>query len=141
MSQEQLRKKMLDFAKSYEYSNLITIDAEGFPKGRMMENIPVDDTLTFFFATFANSDKVTEITQNNRASIFLYRPSDHNSMSVQGIAEIVTDDAVRKEKWKEKWTVFWKEGPSDPLYTLIKITPKKITLLDFATLNQEVVEL
>ncbi len=140
MADEELKKKILEFTKTYEYSNLITIAESGYPKGRMMENVPVDDNMAFFFATGAKSDKVREIRNNNHTSIFLYRPSDHSSISVQGTAEIITDEKIKKEKWKEKWTVFWKEGPSDPLYTLIRIIPKKITLVDFAAKSKEVLE-
>jgi len=141
MAQEELREKIIEFAGTYEYSNLITIDGSGFPKGRMMENLPFGQDLTFWFATGAQSNKVSEIKNNSKASVFLYRPEDHSSISVQGTAEIVTDDAVRKEKWKEKWAAFWQEGPSDPAYTLIKIIPEQITYLDFANHNQEILDL
>ncbi len=45
MAQEELKKTIVEFAKTYEYSNLITIDGSGFPKGRMMENLPFVRTL------------------------------------------------------------------------------------------------
>ena len=141
MSQEELRKTIIEFAKTYEYSNLITIDNSGFPKGRMMENLPLGEDIVFWFATGNQSSKVAEIKNNPNANVFLYRPVDHSSISVQGKAEIVTDDAVRKEKWKERWTAFWKEGPTDPAYTLIKINPEKVVYLDFANHNQEILDL
>jgi len=141
MSQEALKTTILEFAKTYEYSNLITIDENGIPKGRMMENLPVGDDLVFWFATGAQSNKLTEIRNNQNASVFMYRPSDHSSISAMGTAEIVTDDAIRKEKWKDNWSAYWKEGPTDPAYTLIKIVPKKIVYLDFAAHNQEILDM
>ena len=141
MAQEELRNKIIEFSKTYEYANLITVDGSGFPKGRMMENLPFGEDLIFWFATGAQSDKVAEIKNNQKSSVFLYRPEDHSSISVQGTAEIVTDDAVRKEKWKEKWTAFWQEGPSDPAYTLIKVIPEQIVYLDFANHHQEILAL
>ncbi len=141
MSQEELKKKIIEFTKTYEYSNLITIDDSGFPKGRMMENIPVEDDLLFYYATGVQSNKVREIKNNPAASTFYYRPSDHSSISVMGNAEIITDEAVKKEKWKEKWSKFWQQGPSDPAYTLIRIVPKKIIYLDFPSHSQEILEL
>lgn len=141
MTQEELKKTIIEFAKTYAYSNLITIDGAGFPKGRMMENLPFGEDLVFWFATGAGSNKVAEIKNNPAASVFLYRPEDHSSISVQGNAEIVTDDAIRKEKWKEKWTAFWKEGPTDPAYTLIRINPVKIVYLDFPNHVQEVLDI
>lgn len=141
MSTQQLKQTIIDFAASYEYSNLITIDDSGIPKGRMMENLPVEEDLVFWFATGNQSSKVQEIRNNPNASVFLYRPSDHSSISALGSAEIVTDDAVKREKWRDKWTVFWKDGPSDPAYTLIKVVPKKIVYLDYANHAQEVLDM
>lgn len=141
MSQQELREKILQFAGTYAYSNLITIDASGFPKGRMMENIPVAKDMVFWFATGAQSKKVQEIKNNSKVSVFMYRPSDHSSISVQGNAQIVTNNATRNDKWKKKWTAYWKQGPIDPAYTLIKVVPKKIVYLDFPSHIQEVLDL
>jgi general stress protein 26 len=141
MSTEELKKTVLEFAASYPYSNLITIDGQGFPKSRMMENTPLGDDLIFYFATFASSDKVAEIKAQPRANVFLYRPEDHSSISVFGMAEIVTDDDVRKARWQEKWGGFWKEGSTDPEYVLVKVVPQKIMFLDYAAHQKEVLEL
>jgi general stress protein 26 len=141
MSTEELKKTVLEFAASYPYSNLVTIDAQGFPKSRMMENTAVGDDLMFYFATFASSDKVVEIKAQARVNVFLYRPEDHSSISVFGMADIVTDELVRQARWQEKWSGFWKEGPTDPEYALIQVVPKKIMFLDYAAHQKEVLEL
>lgn len=141
MSKEAVKNTIVQFAKTYEYSNLITIDEFGFPKGRMMENLPLGPDLVFWFATGIQSNKIREIRNNPKASVFLYRPGDHSSISVMGNAEVVTSDTIRAEKWKEKWTAYWKQGPTDPNYALIKVVPKKIIYLDFPTHKQEVLEL
>lgn len=141
MSTEELKKTVLDFAASYPYSNLITIDVRGFPKSRMMENTPLGDDLIFYFATFASSDKVAEIKAQPKVNVFLYRPEDHSSVSVTGMAEIVTDDDVRKARWQEKWTGFWKQGPTDPEYALVKVVPQTIMFLDYAAHQKDVLEL
>ena len=137
MSQEELKNKIIEFAKTYQYSNLITIDQSGTPKGRMMANLPIDKSLVFYFATGTQSNKVKEIKNNPKASVFLYRPTDHSSISVEGTAEVVEDDAVKKEKWQDKWYAYWKEGPSDPAYTLLRVVPKKIIYLDYPNHKQE----
>ncbi|MCX5897121.1 MAG: pyridoxamine 5'-phosphate oxidase family protein [Proteobacteria bacterium] len=141
MAQEGLRKQIVEFVGTYQYSNLITIDENGIPKGRMMENLPLKEDLVFYFATGAQSNKLKEIKKNPSASVFVYRPADHSSVSALGKAEIVTDDATRKQYWKEKWTAYWKTGPTDPAYVLIRIVPKKVVLLDYATHKQEAIEL
>jgi len=61
MSREEVKNMIVQFAKTYEYSNLITIDESGFPKGRMMENLPLGPDLVFWFATGIQSNKIREI--------------------------------------------------------------------------------
>ena len=70
MAQEELKKTIVEFAKTYEYSNLITIDGSGFPKGRMMENLPFGEDLIFWFATGAQSNKVAEIKKKLKSKCF-----------------------------------------------------------------------
>lgn len=141
MSQEQLKKTVLDFFKTYEYSNLITVDASGIPRGRIMANLPIEEDLVFWFATQDQSDKVKEINQNPKASVFVYRPGDHSSISALGQAEIVKDQAQKEKYWQEKWKAFWPNGPQEPGYVLVKIVPQKIVYLDYPNHKQEVLEL
>ena len=141
MTAQELRAAIRDFFKTYAYANLITIDGDGFPKGRLMENLPYGDDLLCWFATGARSDKVREIRNNPRVSVVLYRPSDHSSICLQGEAEVVVEDATRAEKWKEAWAAYWPAGPADPGYALIKIVPRRITHLDWPAHQREVLDL
>jgi len=136
-----LHQKIVAFFKTYEYANLITIDASGIPKGRMMENLPFGDDLLCWFATGASSNKVREIQNNPKVSVFLYRPGDHSSICLQGEAMVVTNVALRKEMWKEKWAVYWPDVPTNDDFTLIKIVPRKILYLDWPNRRQEVLDL
>ena len=141
MSQNGLRQEIVAFFKSYEYSNLITIDASGMPKARMMENLPFGDDLVCWFGTGAQSNKVREIQNNPNVCVFLYRPGDHSSISMQGEAMVVTDVALRKEKWREKWAVYWPDGPTNEDFTLIKIVPRRIIYLDWPSRKYEFLDL
>ncbi|MGD0919276.1 MAG: pyridoxamine 5'-phosphate oxidase family protein [Thermodesulfobacteriota bacterium] len=141
MSQNELRQKIVAFFKTYEYSNLTTIAASGMPKGRMMENLTFGDDLVCWFGTGYQSNKVREIHSNPKVSVFLYRPDDHSSICLQGEATVVTDEVLRKEKWKEKWAVYWPDGPTNEDFTLIKIVPRKFIYLDWPSRKQEVLDL
>ena len=137
----ELKQTLIDVFSSYPFSNLITIDASGLPKGRMMENMSLGDDLVCWFATGAQSAKVAEIQANARAAVYLYRPEDHCSICFQGTAEVVVDDAVRAEKWNPRWEQFWKAGPSDPNFALIRVTPAKVTYVDWPQHKTETLEL
>ena len=141
MSNGDLKKTILEFAASYQYSNLITMAEDGTPRGRMMANLPLKDDMIIWYATGIQSRKVVEIEKNGAASVFYYRPTDHSSVSAMGKAEIVKDDETRKKMWQDKWSAFWKEGPADPNYCLVKVTPKKMEYLDYPNHKLETLEL
>ena len=42
----------------------------------------------------------------------------------------VYDEKLRRDFWDDKWYFFFKDGPSDTEYCLIKFVPKKIEFLD-----------
>ena len=141
MSNGDLKKTILDFCASYQYSNLITISEDGTPRGRMMAHLPLQDDMVIWYATGSQSRKVSEIEKNPSASVFYYRPTDHSSVSALGKAEVVRDDETRKKMWQEAWSAFWKEGPTDPGYCLIKVTPTKMEYLDYPNHKQETLNL
>ena len=141
MSIVDLKKTILDFVGSYQSSNLITITENGTPRGRMMTHLPVGDDLVFWYGTRDQSRKVVEIEKNPAVSVFIFRPSDQSCISAQGKAEIIRDDEIRKKYWQDKWSAYWKKGPTDPNYCLIKVIPQKIEYLDYPNHKQETLEL
>jgi len=141
MSKADIKKIIIDFVGSYQYSNLITISEDGTPRGRMMAHLPLKDDMIIWYATGSQSRKVAEIKKNPATSVFFYRPTDHSGVSALGKAEIINDDETRKKYWQDEWSAFWKEGPNDPNYCLIKVTPKKIEYLDYPNHKQETLEL
>jgi len=141
MSNGDLKKTILDFVGSYQYSNLITIAGDGTPRGRMMAHLPLKNDMVIWYATGSQSRKIAEIENNPAVSVFFYRPTDHSGVSAMGRAEIVKDDETRKKMWQDAWSAYWKEGPTDPGYCLIKIIPKKIEYLDYPNHTQETLQL
>ena len=141
MSNGDLKKTILDFVGSYQYSNLITIAEDGTPRGRMMAHLPLKDDMVIWYATASQSRKIAEIEKNSAVSVFFYRPTDHSGVSAMGRAEIVKDDAARKKMWQDAWSAYWEDGPTDPGYCLIKITPRKMEYLDYPNHKQETLEL
>lgn len=141
MSDGDLKKTILDFVGSYQYSNLITVAEDGTPRGRMMAHLALKDDMIIWYATGSQSRKVAEIEKNPAASVFFYRPTDHSGVSALGRAEVVKDDETRKKMWQDKWSAFWREGATDSRYCLVKVTPKKIEYLDYPNHKLETLEL
>jgi len=141
MKKSELKKVMIDFVKSYPFSNLITIGPGGCPRGRMMAHLPLGNDMVFWFATSATSNKVKEITKNKSSCVFVYRPTDHSSVKACGKAAIVKDAKTKKKYWQDAWKMFWPKGPADPDYVLVKVTSGRLEYLDYPNHKLDVLEL
>jgi general stress protein 26 len=141
MKRSELKKIMIDLVKSYPFSNLITIGPKGIPKGRMMAHLPLGNDMVFWFATSATSNKIKEITRNKSSCVFVYRPTDHSSVTACGKAQVIKDDKTRKKYWQDAWKAYWPAGPKDPNYVLIRLAPKRLEYLDYPNHKLEVLEL
>ena len=51
--------------------------------------------------------------------------------SLSGTVEVVTDLGARKRLWRDDWTRYFPDGPTEG-YVLLKVTPTRIEVLDFA---------
>jgi len=140
MKKSELKKIMVDFVKSYPFSNLITIGPNGFPKGRMMVHLPLGNDMAFWFATSAKSNKIKEITKNKAVCVYVYRPTDHSNVCACGTAVVTKDDKLKKKYWKDAYKTFWPGGYKEPDYVLIKVIPKRLEYLDYPNHKLEVLD-
>ncbi|MGB2598994.1 MAG: pyridoxamine 5'-phosphate oxidase family protein [Candidatus Omnitrophota bacterium] len=123
MQNEELKNKILEVIKTYPVGSVATIRDEK-PWVRYMAMQSGED-LTIYAPTFASSRKVDQIKKNNSVHIaFGADPKNYElpHVNVVGTAEIVTDLETKKKCWHEILAQFF-EGPEDPGYVAIKVTP------------------
>lgn len=102
------------------YVTLSTIDDEGFPRPVAIDVISHDDMKTIWMTTFRNSSKARHIAKNPKAGIsFVY---EADSVTLRGIAEVITDKNVLHEFWKDFFMNYYPAGPDDGNYCLIRFT-------------------
>ena len=110
-------------------SGLATITDEGLPWTRYVMTIGRED-LTLRCATFVHARKVTHINTNPEVHInrgitdpFEVKPY----LQIQGHAAFTTDKAERHALWNPSLAKIF-DGPDDPKYGVIIITPYRIEL-------------
>jgi general stress protein 26 len=124
---DELINEALEFVREHPTSHLATVD-NGKPTSRVMYCPRVDDDFTVWYATSAGSNKVRQIKANPAVCVVFYLESKY--VRVLGAAEEVSDKSKTKELWENDWARYWKDGPEDPDYVLLKIKPEEVEFLD-----------
>jgi len=95
------------------------------PRARIVSPV-IDDDLNIWIVTFNSSRKIAEIKTNPKIALTFneYPNKGFREVQVFGSA-LICDDIEQKEKiWQSKKNSigsFFKNGPSDPEYALLKI--------------------
>jgi general stress protein 26 len=107
--------------------------ATSSPEGARVRIVhPTWEGETLWFATGTGTPKALQIAADPRVDLqFQVAPPDFVHVLVRGKAQIVKDAAEKKRVWDVidyDLSAFWKGGPSDPNYTLVRIDPERVEL-------------
>ena len=134
---KELVDQMISIIDDVDDMTIATVREDGFPQATTVSYI--NDGLTIYFLTSADSQKARNIARNNKVSLTIDR--DYNSwhdiegLSMGALAFFVTDPDEREKignlllkKFPEVAQFDQGDFP-DPAY--IRIEPKVISLLDY----------
>ena len=119
---------------------LATIDANGFPQIRAIDNLrspdrffhaaqflaEQDNSIDIYISTNTSSTKVKEMKENSAVSIYFCLSDEFKGIMIQGFAEEITDLEFKKKIWCDGWEMFYPKGYSDPDFTIIRVQPKSL---------------
>jgi general stress protein 26 len=109
---------------------LITLDATGHPDARTMDPFPPDDDMVVWLGTNEYSRKVKQIEQDPRVTLYYEGPGGTGYVLIKGNASIVNDSKSKLAHWKKDWEQFYSKQKGN--YTLIKVVPFKLEILDIS---------
>ncbi|QWC86432.1 pyridoxamine 5'-phosphate oxidase family protein [Nocardioidaceae bacterium] len=119
--------KIRDLVKDAKICMLTTINADDMLVSRPMSTQQIEfDGAAWFFAK-ADQPKVAEIEANPHVNA-AYSESAYVSMS--GHAEIVRDDAKKKDLWNDQAAAWLQAEPTDDSVVLIKVVPDTVEYWD-----------
>ena len=122
-----IRQQILAITQRAHLASLATFSGDGKPWVRYV--IPrVEDDLTIRIATRANSRKVSQIRKNPEVHLTCGVSDPRNVdtfLQIQGRARFTTDRGERESFWDPHLENIF-EGPNDPEYGVILITPYRI---------------
>jgi general stress protein 26 len=136
MSLSANQAECLALIESIPFVDFSTIGKEGFPSTRLMMNLrnkgqfpPLslyekEKPLTVFLTTHRVSEKMDEIGNDAKASLYFCDPVSFRSVLLMGSVEIVTDETLRQKAWRKEWERHY-PNPNDD-YVLLRFVPKKL---------------
>ena len=109
------------------FTTLITIDAKGQPRARVMEPFAPNDNFIIWMATNPKSRKVTQIKNNPKATLHYYDKARFSYVSLMGKAFLINDEILKASKFKKGWEQFYNNQKED--YLLIQFIPESLELI------------
>ncbi|MEV2266707.1 pyridoxamine 5'-phosphate oxidase family protein [Nonomuraea africana] len=143
-----IRQDFEDIVGDVVYATMTTVDAKGRPRSRVL--LPIwemtGDSPVGWLATFDTPVKRAHLAGNPHATFSYWSPAQ-NTVAVDTVARWETDEAVKKAVWElyrqgsppgvgYDPQAYWRRGPEDPGYHLLRMDPWRIQVLrgrDLAT--------
>lgn len=124
MTQQELESKIMKALDTHRIAAFATIEGNR-PKARYMAVF--HDGLKIYLASDRQTHKVEELKEN--PNVYLLLGYDGNwpkeVVEIQGLAEVTKNDSLREKFWSEKFKR-WFDGPNDPNYVILEISPSRI---------------
>jgi len=108
----------------------IATSVDDKPSCRIMEHQKVDDDLKIWFVTHNNSLKIKQLNKNSSACIVSFNYKTAKDIRLYGKMEICTDREAKEYVWKDDLKKYFEGGIDDPLFTVLKFSPKKLEFRD-----------
>lgn len=131
---EELIRRLM---RESEIVYLATNGLDGYPQIRAVFNFRNEEqfpSLSFLnedasdmavtISTNTSSQKVREIKNDPRVSVYYCKPGETNGVQLIGEAEIVSDMDFKKDLWLDGWERYYPLGVEDPDFTVLRIRPK-----------------
>ncbi|MDD3049108.1 MAG: pyridoxamine 5'-phosphate oxidase family protein [Bacilli bacterium] len=102
---------------------LSSIDADGYPNGKVMYSPRKREGIkVFYLTTNTSSKRVQQFLSNPKASIYFFDKRFFRGVMLKGNVEVLTDLFSKEMLWQENDEMYYAKGVSDPDYCVLKIT-------------------
>lgn len=122
--------RLLEIIGDIKTAMLTTIDVDGTLRSRPMltQDYQQDGTLWFFSSD--HYGKADELAADPRVNVTYSTPEKHRFISISGLAEIIHDEAKKRELWKPTFKEWFPEGSNDTHLALLKVYIQKAEYWD-----------
>jgi uncharacterized protein YhbP (UPF0306 family) len=132
-----LKKVISSYMKGHFYLSLATINSENPKQPHLSSVVYVNDGLDLYFGTSATSQKFINLTSNPKVAVTIDEYTtdwaELKGIQIEGEAEVIKEEttAFVYGIYSEKFPMI-KSLPAIPDSRFIKITPRKVWMLDYS---------
>lgn len=129
-SKQEKIEKLRDLIKDIDFAMLTTISSDGTLHSRPMSTQEAEFDGDLWFFTSADTQKASEIQQDQTVNVSYAAPDKHRYVSVSGKAALVNDREKMKTLWSPVYKVWFPDGLDDPQLRLLKVSVDKAEYWD-----------
>lgn len=121
------REQVIEFINKQNAALVASVDEDGFPNVKAMFVPRKIEGNAFYFSTNTSSMRTQQFLKNNKASIYFYNKGrfKYEGIMLVGTMEVLQDETVKREIWRDGDTMYYKQGVTDPDYCVLKFTAAK----------------
>jgi general stress protein 26 len=146
-----IQDTFFEYVSDIRYSTMITVDSKGRPRARVLLPIweAVDERLVGWLAAYKTPVKVAHLAGNPHTTFSYWSPKQ-NAVFVDSVADWVDDPDVKRRVWDLYRRAssprgvgydplnFWRAGPSDPQYHVLRVEPWRVQLVRGSDLSSTI---
>lgn len=120
-------ERIAKFIAKQKVAFICSVDGEGCPNVKaMLRPRKMEGVRQFYLTTNTSSMRVGQYLQNPNASIYFYHKGllRYEGVMLTGTMEVLTDQPTKDMIWRRGDTLFYKGGPTDPDYCVLRFTAR-----------------
>ena len=102
-------------------SFISSVDENGYPNTKaMLAPVKREGIKTFYWHTNSPSMRIKQYRNNSKACIYFYDKRFFRGVMLKGTMEVVDDMNVKKEIWKDEFSMYYEGGMDGGDFILLK---------------------
>jgi general stress protein 26 len=104
-------------------SFISSVDEDGYPNTKaMLPPVKREGIKTFYWHTNSPSMRIKQYRNNPKACIYFYDKRFFRGVMLKVTMEVLEDKKIKKEIWKDEFTMYYKDGMDGGDFIIIKFT-------------------
>jgi len=100
-----------------------SVDKNGFPNTKaMLAPVKREGIKTFYWHTNSPSMRVKQYRNNPKACIYFFDANLFIGIMLKGTMEVVEDEDIKREIWKDEFSIYYQGGVDGGDFILLKFT-------------------
>lgn len=121
------REQLIEFIQKQKAALIGSVDEDGFPNVKAMFIPRKIEGNSFYFTTNTSSMRAQQFMKNPKASLYFFNKGrfKYEGVMLIGTMEVLQDNEIKKEIWRDGDTMYYRQGVTDPDYCVLKFTARK----------------